>query len=124
MKKFLPTRSPPDHFLSTVFSCPLSGFRQGYSCQDTLLTLMENKRRDLLKNNKIGALLMNLSKAFDCMPHDLLIAKFKDYGVLELFAGGIENYQRPENFQRWPASSFFSLIESTIEVGPLTKSYM
>ena len=30
--------------------------------------------------------------------------------------------QRPENFQRWPASLFFSLIESTIEVGPLTKS--
>ena len=35
---------------------------------------------------------------------------------------GIENYQRPENSQRWPASLFFSLIESTIKVGPLTKS--
>ena len=41
---------------------------------------------------------------------------------LELFARGIENYLRPETFQRWPASLFFSLIESTIEVGPLTKS--
>ena len=37
----------------------------------------------------------------------------------ELFARCIENYERPENFQRWPASLFFSLI---IEVGPLTKS--
>ena len=41
---------------------------------------------------------------------------------LELFARAIVNYQRPENFQRWPASLFFSLFESTIEVGPLTKS--
>ena len=29
---------------------------------------------------------------------------------MELFARGIENYQGPENFQRWPASLFFSLI--------------
>ena len=41
---------------------------------------------------------------------------------LELFARGIENYQGPKNFQRWPASLFFSSLESTIEVDPLTKS--
>ena len=40
---------------------------------------------------------------------------------LELFARGIENYQRPGNFQRWPTSLFFYLIESIIAVGPLTK---
>ena len=27
----------------------------------------------------------------------------------ELFARGIENNQRPQNFQRWPASIFFYL---------------
>ena len=40
---------------------------------------------------------------------------------LELFARGIENYQRPKNFQRWRASLFFSLVESIIAVGPLAK---
>ena len=34
-----------------------------------------------MKNNKIGAFLINLRKAFDCMPHELLSAKFKVYHV-------------------------------------------
>ena len=79
-------------FLNIVFSCHLSAFRQGYGCQDTLLTLIENWRKDLLKNNKIGALLMDLSKAFDCMPHELLIAKFKAYGVQDQSIKIIKSY--------------------------------
>ena len=39
-------------FLNTVFSCHLSAFRQGYGCQDTLLTLIENWRKDLLKKSQ------------------------------------------------------------------------
>ena len=54
-------------FSNIVFSCHLSAFRQSYGCQDTLLTLIENWRKNLLKNNKIGALLLDMSKAFDCM---------------------------------------------------------
>ena len=50
-------------------------------CLNTPLTLIENWRKDLIKNHKIVAILKDLSKAFDCMPHDLLIAKFKAYGV-------------------------------------------
>ena len=34
-------------FLNIVFSCHLSAFRQGYGCQDTLLTLIENWPKDL-----------------------------------------------------------------------------
>ena len=35
---------------------------------------------------------MDLSKAFDCMPHDLLIAKFKAYGVQDQSIKIIKSY--------------------------------
>ena len=58
----------------------LCGFRRGYSTQHCLLAMLEKMKRSLDKNNYAAALLTDLSKAFDCINHGLLIAKLQAYG--------------------------------------------
>ena len=56
------------------------GFRKGFSTQHCLLVMKEKWRKCLDKGAISGAILTDLSKAFDCMLHDLLIAKLAAYG--------------------------------------------
>ena len=59
------------------FQC---GFRKGYSAQYCLIRMVERWKRCIDKGGASGALLTDLSKAFDCISHDLLIAKLNAYG--------------------------------------------
>ena len=43
--------------------------------------MIEKWRESLDQGDAYGALLTDLSKAFDCLPHELVIAKFYAYGV-------------------------------------------
>ena len=47
----------------------------------TVLSMIRNWQNRLLNKGKIGAILMDLSKAFDCLSHKLLIAKLEAYGI-------------------------------------------
>ena len=58
-----------------------SAYRKGYSTNHVLLRLIENWKAALDSNLFTGAVLMDLPKAFDCIPHDLLIAKLHPYGL-------------------------------------------
>ena len=43
--------------------------------------MIETWRKCLDENKIVGATLMDLSKAFNCLPHDLLVAKLEAYGL-------------------------------------------
>ena len=58
-----------------LFDDYVSAYRKGYSCQSVLLDLIDQWRTALDNKFYIGALFMDLSKCFDCMPHALLISK-------------------------------------------------
>ena len=56
----------------SIFQC---GFRKKCSTQHVLIAMIEKVRKIFDKGGTFGALLKDLSKAFDCMTHDLLISK-------------------------------------------------
>ena len=67
-------------YLDKYFSPFISAYRKSYSTEQVLIRLLEEWREKLDKNFIVGAVLMDLSKAFDCIPHDLIIAKLAAYG--------------------------------------------
>ena len=62
-------------------SSTTSAYRSGYSINHVLIRLIDNWRHALDNNLFTGAVLMDLSKAFDCIPHNLIIAKLHSYGL-------------------------------------------
>ena len=64
-------------YFNQHFNIYLSAFRPGYGCQSTLLRIIKDWKQALDENKYIAAILMDLSKAFDCLPHDLLLLKLK-----------------------------------------------
>ena len=56
------------------------GFRKGYSVQHCLPAMLEKWKNAVDKGKIFGALLTDLSRVFDSLSHDLLIAKLNAYG--------------------------------------------
>ena len=60
-------------YFNQHFNVHLSAFWPGYGCQSTLLRITEDWKQALDENKYVAAILMDLSKAFDCLPHNLLL---------------------------------------------------
>ena len=82
-------------YCDKVMSDYLSAYRPNFCTQHVLLRLIEKWRNFLDCNKVVGADMMDLSKAFDCLPHDLLIAKLAAYGfdhnTIELIHSYLKN---------------------------------
>ena len=71
-------------FSNKFLSPLLCAFRTGYSTQYALINLLQKWQKSLdASEGIVRTLLMNLSKSYDCVTHDLIIAKLEAYGVGE-----------------------------------------
>ena len=66
--------------MEPLFSKYQCGFRRGFSAQDCLLAMLEKWKLAVDKGKIFGILMTDLSKAFDCLSHELIIAKLNAYG--------------------------------------------
>ncbi len=68
-------------FQNEVLLPLISAYRKGYSCQYSHMKLFEEMRQTMDCNEVVALIIMDLSKAFDCLPHDLMATKFIAYGM-------------------------------------------
>ena len=67
------------NYMKTFISKFISAYCKSFSTSLVLICLIENWKKSLDEKKFVGAVLMNISKAFDSIPHDLLIAKMYAY---------------------------------------------
>ena len=103
-------------YMDTWLSKFLCGFRKGYSPQHALLSMLRNWQNCLAKKGKVGAILMDLSKAFDCLPHGLLIAKLEAYGFGQRSLWFLYSYLRNRKHRVRISSSFSKWLELLLGV--------
>ena len=106
-----------DKFLSK-YQC---GFRKGCNAHYCLLALAEIWKKAVDNGNVFGALLTDLSRAFDCHPHDLIIAKLNSYGFNLTALSLVHNYlikrkQRTKINQSYSSSQdiLFEVLQGSV----------
>ena len=77
-----------EKYLSTL----LCAFRKAHFTQHALLKLLQAWQEELDKFGFASAILMDLSKAYECLPHDFLVAQFEAHGIDTTGLNLIHNY--------------------------------
>ena len=100
--------------IDEFFSPYLCGYRKSFNTQYALLSPLEKWKKTLDNKGYTGAVLMGLSKAFDTINHELLIAKLYAYGfskdALKLIISYITDHWQKSNIYK-SLSSWFALLQ-------------
>ena len=112
-------------FFDNFISEKQCGFRKGYSTQYCLVSLLEKWKSSADKGKTFGSLLTDLSKAFDCLDHELLTAKLNAYRfdlpALRLIHDYLTNRKQRtkigDNYSSW-SEILFGVPQGSI-LGPL-----
>ena len=79
-------------FAENILNSIICGFRKAHSTQHALFQLLESWQKEKDNRSFAGTILMDLSKAYDCISPELLIAKLHSYGVIKNSLKLILNY--------------------------------
>ena len=79
-------------YIDKHLSPHLCGYRKGYSTQTALISMLEKWKLSIDNKGFVGELLIDLSKAFDTINHQLLLEKFHAYGFSQQALGTICSY--------------------------------
>ena len=100
-----------------IFSKSQCGFSKGFSAQHCLRLMKDKWKKAVYNNSVFGVFLTDLSKAFDCICHDLLVAKLHAY-VLSLPALKMIQDYLLNRKQRTKVGSSYSSWENIISGVP------
>ena len=90
--KFLKHASITNRRCFSVFSKYQCRFRKSFTPQHCLIKLLEQWKKSIDQGLVLGAVLTNLSKAFDCLSHKLLVAELSAYGIGDSAVKFISDY--------------------------------
>ena len=77
-----------------IFSKSQFGFRKNVSTETALINFIDFVHKGLTARQSVGAVFMDLSKAFDVMDHDILEIKLKHHGFRETFLNLLRSFIR------------------------------
>jgi hypothetical protein len=77
---------------NNLFNKSQFGFRKGLSCELALNTFVETIRENMNKKEHTVSIMLDLSKAFDTINHEILLAKLNKYKFSDSALKTIKNY--------------------------------
>ena len=101
-----------EQFLNKI----LCGFRKTHSTQHALFKLLHSWQKELDYGGFVRTILMDLSKAYDCISLELLVAKLECYGSDELSLKLILDYLSNHKQRTTTGSSFSDWFDISIGV--------
>ena len=105
-------------FFKNIFNKQQYRFRKGYNTQQRLRKMLEQSKRSVNGGKVFGALLTDLSKAFDCLDHELFIAKLNGYGFSLPSLRLINDYLSNRRQQTRTGNSFNDWFDVILRVPP------
>ena len=113
------------NYFKNIMSKYQCGFRKGYNVQHCLIALIEKWKQSVDNGGGFGALMTDLSKTFDCLSHEVLIAKLDAFGLdkisLKLFHNYLSNRKQTVkingSYSSW-REILYGVLQGSI-LGPL-----